>query len=485
MDLVALACQEVGLDLTEEIVEFKDVQVPNQDEWRHSSWQDDVSQEVWPLAWEEASHVKPGNESRVFLHKQLSFGGGTSSTVFTDHDGRQSTVSLQFTEQSSNSGVSPVTNLYSQRQANPNYLPRRSRPSQVSASIQGAPCRNLPELPPTSNPSKPKLRSEIHPVLEVPSLLIQPNPFQESNPFLHLFEDTRPGQTAFAFYVSDCWFSFSSSCIVPDYDQFYRQCQGWWVGLPTPYRRGYWTREVEHLQIKSGKLMPVNKKTRKKPSKNISRVVDGIEPKKSSPPKNKSTSPPKKMMKAFKNFLAKKRSKVEEEMVGATKREVRNELGKRWKALDTCGKEKYIEVTDEEVGDEDKENVDTQGVLTCHEQIDPNSEYDVTLDEDELGNNYEIKVEQPPSSIFLDDMNAIDAFLEAEDSNMIASANRNVEENAFKDVKTESTINMTLEEINQFAIGAKFFIEDGIAQHDPELSSPERNVIDLVSNLSV
>ena len=44
---------------------------------------------------------------------------------------------------------------------------------------------------------------------------------------------------------------------------------------------------------------------------------------------------------------------------------------------------------------------------------------------------------------------------------------------------------MTLEEINQFAIGAKFFIEDGIAQHDPELSSPERNVIDLVSNLSV
>merc|ERR1719318_826905 len=121
------------------------------------------------------------------------------------------------------------------------------------------------------------------------------------------------------------------------------------------------------------------------------------------------------MMKAFKNFLAKKRKEVEEEMVGATKREVRNELGRRWKTLDDSGKEKYIVGTDEEVGVEDKENVDT-GILTYHDPMDPNKEYDFTLDEYELGNNYEIKVEQPPSNIFLDDVSAISAFLVAEES---------------------------------------------------------------------
>ena len=90
---------------------------------------------------------------------------------------------------------------------------------------------------------------------------------------------------------------------------------------------------------------------------------------------------------------------------------------------------------------EDRENVKAQGALTYHEQNYPYSEYDVIL-EDELG-YYEIKLEQPPSSIFLDDISAIDAFLVAEDRIKTNSANIYVEEHTLQDVKTESTINMT------------------------------------------
>ena len=93
MDLIALACQEVGLDLTEAAVEV--IEVTNQDEWRQP-WQDDNSQEGWPLAWEEESRAKPGRGPGIVLHKQLSFGGDFSNTVFTDQEGKESAVDLQF-----------------------------------------------------------------------------------------------------------------------------------------------------------------------------------------------------------------------------------------------------------------------------------------------------------------------------------------------------------------------------------------------------
>ena len=116
MDLIALACQEVGLDLTgHEMAETVSSQVvwrqssqvacradTSQEGWQddtiQESWQDNSSQESWQLQLvEEDSRAKPGGGgSRVVMPKLLSFGGDVSNTVFTDKEGKESAVALQF-----------------------------------------------------------------------------------------------------------------------------------------------------------------------------------------------------------------------------------------------------------------------------------------------------------------------------------------------------------------------------------------------------
>merc|ERR1712096_505660 len=108
--------------------------------------------------------------------------------------------------------------------------------------------------------------------------------------------------------------------------------------------------------------MAVSKEGEKKnkQSKNI-RPVDVKE--------DEQPSPPKKIMTAFKHFQAKYKSKVSEEMVGASGMEVRRELGKRWKALSNAKKLEFVKIKEH---DEEKENygVFVKDVVKGEDQFD-------------------------------------------------------------------------------------------------------------------
>ena len=134
MDLVALACQEVGLDLTDTAAVEE---VCSQDVWRQPSqpsWEDDISQEGWQVQMPENDASQEGwqvqmmdvisqkgwqmqmledntnqgswqfqlpedetsRDKHVVMPKLLSFGGNLSNTIFTDQEGKESTVALQF-----------------------------------------------------------------------------------------------------------------------------------------------------------------------------------------------------------------------------------------------------------------------------------------------------------------------------------------------------------------------------------------------------
>jgi len=288
MDLVALACQEVGLDLTEAAAQEElfsgDVwRRPNQlartdddssqEEGKVQGSEEDFSQEGWQVqmlndnpnqgslqiqliedysrqeSWQIQFPDNNGSRDRhVVMPKLLSFGGDESNTVFTDQEGKESTVALQFKRSSFSEGVSPITNIYSQSKTNPKFLRRFN--SSMIASSQGAPSRKLPGLPSSASAqSKPGSRPDLmFPVLEVPSLSDKHHTVSDDYPFLFLFKDNRPGQVAFAYYAIDCWASHGGSAGVPDQQEFLSKCKRWWLNLPTPYRRGYWTREVKHYK---------------------------------------------------------------------------------------------------------------------------------------------------------------------------------------------------------------------------------------------
>eukprot|EP00092_Neocalanus_flemingeri_P034857 GFUD01037932.1.p1 GENE.GFUD01037932.1~~GFUD01037932.1.p1 ORF type:complete len:491 (+),score=153.59 GFUD01037932.1:55-1527(+) len=476
MDIVALACQEVGLDLTDHELTDAAVDEYSQDLWRdttQAAWQDDTSQEGWQLQVAEMS--KEGNRrletrlAEVVMPKQLSFGVDLSNTVFTDQEGKESSVDLQFIRPSY--GISPVTNLYSQNKSNAK-ISRRSRPSQMTASIQGAPCRNLPDLPSVNDLSKPVSRSEQYPVLEVPSPLAQPPPVQdhENNPFLHLFQDTRPGQVSFAYYVSDCWASFGGSSGVPDQDQFLKQCEGWWIHLPTPYRRGYWTREVEYYKNRTRqrtwpgqggdgrvKVMVASKKNKHHmKTSHVSKEKDESQP-----------SPPKKLMAAFKQFKTKYKSKVMAEMVGATGMEVRRELDKRWKSMSN---EKKLQIVKMESDDKKDKKI---GVHTDKEVV-KNEKFGGHANEEAVNHdNFDINdtcTEQLSEDISFND-----------------ELNSTLEDITTQDNESWGIINITLDDVDEFAIENKFYIEDEClnSQQNPEIefSSPEKKVFELVSDL--
>ena len=320
---------------------------------------------------------------------------------------------------------SPVTNLYSQRKSN--LLSRRSRSSKAYESIQGAPCRNLPDL--VSMPQSKKNQREESFHLEVPASSNK-DPLDTSNPFLHLFKDHHPGQVAFAFYVADCWFSFSDSNILPDLGQFLTQCHKWWVTLPTPYKRGYWTKEMQYknkmgieMEMKNRsprrkKMMVLSKEKPKIVSQNLSLKSTIIDSKMSS---TKNTR------EAFMIFVRKNMANVTHEMPGASGRKIRHELGKRWNSMDEVEKEKFADVISEE-------NRREEECITGQTQI-----------------QYEEKYESK------DELKLSPCNLKKID---VMTCDENLDESGTPVEFHESTVNITVEEIEEFAINANYYIEE-------------------------
>jgi len=226
MDILALACQEIGLD------EF---------EFGSSDSHISIVSEYCPpsksheLLDPDTSKVKIKTKTSkpcLVLHKQLSFDGPVAKK------GNRPNFENQLSGRSKSSLVS---NLYQQKQANSSVF-RRFLPYQKS---QGLPFRNLPEL--HSNEKCFPSTTLVSDMIEVPNRMSH-DPFVEDNPFISLFDRAvNQGQVAFAFYASDCWLSFKESShapIVPE--QILQQCEQWWTNLPPPYKRGYWLREYEY-----------------------------------------------------------------------------------------------------------------------------------------------------------------------------------------------------------------------------------------------
>ena len=101
---------------------------------------------------------------------------------------------------------------------------------------------------------------------------------------------------------------------------------------------------------------------------------------------------------------------------------------------------------------------------------------EVQNDDHGQSNKYEIKIEKPTNSRFLDDHDhlAIDPKIGVKSESKVEGV----------DSSGEDSIKMTVEEIEEFAIESKFYIEDVVCQNSPDATSPRRkNVLDLGSNL--
>jgi len=408
VDLLALACQEVGLDMTEDIDVEKDESCDSSNE---RILQDERCQNSWPLHYKEELVNSP-----------------VSEVILENHDhGSESYNNAVVTSSGSHSVVfpSPVTNLYSQRKTN--QLSRRSRSWKPYEGIQGAPCRNLPDLVPRSK--------KIHGVesfhLEVsPSSPSNKDPLDASNPFLHLFRDHSPGQVAFAFYVADCWFSFSNTSLLPDHHQFLTQCTRWWVTLPTPYKRGYWTKEMQY-KIKMGIEIEIKGKKKEKLIKNVP---------KNAFLENKTVesriSPLKNMREAFMIFVKKNMANVTKEMPGATGREIKHELGRRWISLSEREKEKFIIESKHLDSVISEKNLQEQDLITFQTPIKYEEKYD-------------------PKDLM------IPSTWKQEVNELMTC-----DENMVKEVKVSQnetpkpTVEITVEEIEKFAINANYYVAE-------------------------
>ena len=223
---------------------------------------------------------------------------------------------------------------------------------------------------------------------------------QEDNPFRDLLKDTDQGKIAFAFYVMECWEKQKTLEDAGEKEAFVRQCSKWWTDLPTPYRRIYWSKEIEYTKKKNishllgrtwvnnnfkekskqENAVPESNGKRKssqehsQPRKSIKKELEAVSEEQHveeeslplPPPlvdsknianefeleENKSKEAPllnakKKrsfeLLKAFSNFQKVHREKVSKENPGASKLEVKRELGKRWKSLEEKQKIKYID----------------------------------------------------------------------------------------------------------------------------------------------
>jgi len=408
MDLLALACQEVGLDMSEDVHDGKENSCDSQ-EWIMQPPEVERCQNAWPLHYKEEL-VKPP-DSEIILENQVPANESYNTAVFT-------------LSGSHSSSSSPVTNLYSQRKTN---QLSRSRSWKAYEGIQGVPCRNLPDLVTKSRARKVNGVESFH--LEVsPSSSPNKDPLDAGNPFLHLFRDNNPGQVAFAFYVADCWFSFCDSNIQPDHDQFLTQCTRWWVTLPTPYKRGYWTKEMQYkkkmgIELESKAKSPKRKKEKPKHfSKNAS-LENGIVA--------SEMSPPKKMKEAFMIFVKMNIANVTKEMPGASGGKIKQELSRRWISLSQGEKQKFVE--ERKHADVISEKNNGQEFVTS---IKSEGKYD---------SKDEIKF-----SICDQEINEV----------MTCDENIGKEVNVKLNETQNPTVEISVEDIEKFAINANYYIEE-------------------------
>ena len=286
--------------------------------------------------------------------------------------------------------VNPVQHLRAQSTV-PKFH-RRPRKSEIVSSIQGAPCRKLPEL---ENSSQKKTPTPIS-VAESEVVSVQ---VEEDNPFHYLLKDTDQGKIAFAFYVMDCWEQQKTLPASGEKEEFVGQCLKWWTDLPTPYRRIYWSKEIEYTKKKnSAKILGrtwLNNNFKEKSNQEI-KATEGNGKRKFSPEcsqsskiikkevlddvtdENKEQSQPQspalvdctnlvdeceleekkpekaplvnvrkgrsfELLKAFSNFQKVHRENVSKEAPSASKMEVKRELGRRWKLLGEKQKLKYLD----------------------------------------------------------------------------------------------------------------------------------------------
>jgi len=418
MDILALACQEVGLDIADE---------KSEETTRESlpPAGGAISQNVLPVLFNHDLHDTVIAQEDATDNRFVSCEENSSNTT--------ESVPYHNSRVNADSYSSPIANLYSQRKTN---QLQRSRTSKGDGGIHGVPCRNL---------SKQNIVEKFH--LEVPAYYSNHDPLGSSNPFVHLFRDSKPGQVAFAFYVADCWFSFSETNILPDTDQFLKQCHRWWVTLPTPYRRGYWTKEMQYKN-----KMGIGIKGQS-PKKRRVMVISNEKPKKApntAAVKRKKLSPSKDLREAFANFMDKFRMSVEEKLPGATGRIIRHELGKIWKSLSEEEKEKFFTLPGRESKDE--ENFTVYGLKNHDSHIS------------------EVKLNQALEGIPCENSNMdVD---EVKDFEIIKDDKDNLKSNL---------VSITEEEIKEFAVNSSYYIENVENENVQELSSPERKILALGS----
>ena len=409
MDLVSLACEEIGLNLEMES-RFEDNSVVNVADLNNS----------YP-AMGMSSNIRGGEKVDrldLMVPKQLSFYGDLPNTVFTDSDGKQSKIILQNGQSQSPpkpletsvpfvSWTNPVDHLRSQSVLSKFH--RRPRKSEIVNSIQGAPSRKLPELQQkTPKSSQPLLLIPESSVVEV----------KEDNPFRYLLREEGEGKIAFAFYVMDCW-EQQKTLFQGDKPEFVKQCSKWWTELPTLYRRQYWAREIDHVKNDSKakiigqtwrnsnidgkykqdgeaekpylnakrKLSPENGNSRKKlikqvhdedfkcdknKSAEVKKRTSAASVSSNSSSKTKSNS--RQLQKAFSNFQSMHRERVSRDLRGASKMEVKRELGRRWKLLDNHEKMSYVDshVTDGlKSDDEENSGITVNDEVVSDDHCDP------------------------------------------------------------------------------------------------------------------
>ena len=138
MDLISLACQEVGLDL-------ENISINVSDDSLKQFIKSDFSN-----ASQTYVNVAQNDRLNLMMPKQLSFYGDLPNTVFTDNEGKESKIIVQnstsppSSDKTTPQWKNPVSHLWSQSSV-PKFH-RRPRKSDIVNSLQGAPCRKLAEL---------------------------------------------------------------------------------------------------------------------------------------------------------------------------------------------------------------------------------------------------------------------------------------------------------------------------------------------------
>ena len=163
MDLISIACQEVGLDL-----ENITINVSDHDYKKFiKSDANNVTQTF--------VNVSMNDRLNQMMPKQLSFYGDLPNTVFTDNEGKESKIIVQNSTSPPTSDKldqqwkNPVSHLWSQSSV-PKYH-RRPRKSDIINSLQGAPCRKLAELQDKTN-NKAKAQ-QVQPIIQVPESTVE------------------------------------------------------------------------------------------------------------------------------------------------------------------------------------------------------------------------------------------------------------------------------------------------------------------------